>query len=290
MLICAGAHAHRDPLDAQPLADPLRRVQNPTRHWRHRYEMTTRRRGRTMTYLIALASAALVGGALSLYFRRLDPAQVNYQPCEGGWWEAELNGCQTGLHMIPQQPINTYTALTYLAGSVFVAIELRVAPVYVFALASLGLCIATAIFHAVSTLRSHLWDKTFMYAVWSTLLAYAACGFVGVSGWGAAGIMLGTAVLAAYLLAFVFPGAYVVKTGVFFVLTYFLTAVRLVPTGWQTAAKLLVASFVMFAIGLVCQVTDLERVFPIKRWGHGVWHLLTGVAIAILFYTVHLAQ
>ena len=81
-----------------------------------------------MAYLIALAGAGLVGGTLHMVFRTLDPARINYHPCEGGWWEAELNGCQNGLLMIPQQPINAYTALMYVAGSVFVALQLRIPP------------------------------------------------------------------------------------------------------------------------------------------------------------------
>ncbi len=81
-----------------------------------------------MAYIIALAIAALVGGTLHMVFRTLDPVRIDYRPCEGGWWEAELNGCQNGLRMIPQQPINVYTALIYVAGSVFVALQLRVPP------------------------------------------------------------------------------------------------------------------------------------------------------------------
>ena len=243
-----------------------------------------------MAYIIALAIAALVGGTLHMVFRTLDPARINYHPCEGGWWEGELNGCQNGLQMIPQQPINAYPALMYVAGSVFVALQLRVPPAYVFVVASLYLCVGTAIFHALSTLWSHVLDKSSMYAVCSTLMAYAAFAFLGLDGWRAAILMLGTAILAGYLLAYKFPGADVIKIGAFLGLAYLLTIVRVVRDGYSAATPYLAVSAVLFLLGLACQIMDKKRVFPIKRWGHGIWQLLTGIAIPMLFHAAHLTQ
>ena len=243
-----------------------------------------------MVYLIPLAAAALVGVILHLVFRTLDPAKINYAPCEGGYWEAELNGCKSGLKMIPQQPISSYTALTYVAGSMFVALQLLISPAYVFALASVYLCVATAVFHAVSSLRSHDFDKSSMYAACSTLTVYAACPFLGLAGWAAASLMLVVAVLAGYVLAFVFPGIYRIKVGAFVVAAYLLAFFRVLWGGYSAATPFLLVSLGLFAVGLVCQVTDRKRLFPIKRWGHGIWHLLTSVAIPMLFYAVHQTQ
>ena len=192
--------------------------------------------------------------------------------------------------MIPQQPINTYTALTYVAGSVFVALQLRVPPAYVLVIASLYLCVGTAVFHALSTLRSHVLDKSSMYAACSTLAVYAACAFLGLDGWRAASLMLGTAVLAGYLLAYAFPGADVIKIGAFLGLAYLLAIVRVVRDGYGAATPFLVVSVGLFLLGLACQIGDKKRVFPIKRWGHGVWQLLTGIAIPMLFHAVHVTQ
>ncbi len=241
-------------------------------------------------YLIALAAAALVGGILHWVFGTIDPGQINYQTCEGGFQEAKENDCENGLKMVPQQPVNVYTALTYLAGSVFVALQLRIPPAYVFVVASLYLCVGTAILHAISTLRSHVLDKSSMYAVCSTLTAYAACAFLGLDGWGAAGLMLGTAILAASLLAYGFPGAYAIKIGAFLGFAYLLAIIRVVRDGYGAATPFLVASAGLFVVGLVCQRLDQKGKFPIKRWGHGIWHLLTGIAIPMLFYAVHLTQ
>jgi hypothetical protein len=35
---------------------------------------------------------------------------------------------------------------------------------------------------------------------------------------------------------------------------------------------------------------DKAGKFPLPRWGHGVWHVLTAIAISILFYVIHLTR
>ena len=102
--------------------------------------------------------------------------------------------------------------------------------------------------------------------------------------------MFGTAVLAGYFLAYKFPGADVIKIGAFLGLAYLLAIVRVVRDGYGAATPFLVVSAMLFALGLICQITDKKRVFPIKRWGHGIWQLLTGAAIPMLFHAVHLTQ
>lgn len=54
-------------------------------------------------------------------FKHLTPAAIrpDYKPCSGNWHEEELAGCCT-LEHVPQQPINTYTNLAYLAAGILV--------------------------------------------------------------------------------------------------------------------------------------------------------------------------
>jgi predicted membrane channel-forming protein YqfA (hemolysin III family) len=33
---------------------------------------------------------------------------------------------------------------------------------------------------------------------------------------------------------------------------------------------------------------DVKRTFPIKRWGHGIWHILTALASGLLFEGIYL--
>ena len=243
-----------------------------------------------MLFLVPLIATLLVGGVLVWWFSRLTPGSINYSPCEGGWWEAELNGCHHGLAFIPQQPINSYTALMHVAGSLFLTGVLRIPPVYVFAAASIYLCVTTAVFHAVSSVRAHDFDKSAMYATCSSLPVYAVCGFLGLSGWPAAALMLVVAVGLAVWWGFLDQRWYELKVGLLVVGGFVLAFIRVIWAGYGAALPPLAVAVGLFAVGLICQRMDLARSFPFRRWGHGIWHVLTGIAIPLQFYGVHLTQ
>ena len=66
--------------------------------------------------------------AAAFKFVRPSILMDDYVPCAGGWHEAELNSCSQGLLKLPQQPVNTYSNLAYLAAGLFPAIVLKTPP------------------------------------------------------------------------------------------------------------------------------------------------------------------
>jgi hypothetical protein len=52
---------------------------------------------------------------------------------------------------------------------------------------------------------------------------------------------------------------------------------------WQPLSYFVV-SLALFAVAFLIWSLDKKRVFPFKHWGHGLWHILTGTAISLLFY------
>jgi len=78
-------------------------------------------------------------------FRFIDPAIVrdDYRTCAGDWYEAELHNCQAGLAAVPQQPVNTYSNLAYLAAGLYPGVLLDTPASYVFAFAMAYLCVGS---------------------------------------------------------------------------------------------------------------------------------------------------
>ncbi len=244
-----------------------------------------------MSYVISLIFALLVGLIFQQVFRRIDPTQIkDYRHCKGGWWEAELNDCHIGLLMVPQQPINTYTNLAFAAGGLFVAISVNTPPSYVFTLTCLYLCLGSSLYHATSTRWAGSLDVSSMYAAYSALAAYSVCTFFDCAAWLTAGIMLASACAMGYLLRYKYHGDMSLKIGVFVAFTYAFAILSYRESYNSTAKAYLIASFVIFAAAFAVWVMDKKRFFPLKRWGHGVWHLLTATATCLVFYAVHLTD
>ena len=83
------------------------------------------------------------------------------------------------------------------------------------------------------------------------------------------------AVGAAIAFAFVFPGNLMVRMG----LLLALMSVRAFLLG---APLLAGVSFGLFAMAMGAWLVD-KKTEALGRWGHGMWHLLTAAAIAIMF-------
>ncbi len=245
----------------------------------------------TLSILFAVSAAILAGLVLKAIFKKLDPAKVEeYRPCKGGWWEGKLNNCQAGLLMVPQQPVNTYTNVAYLAGGFFLMFKLQTLPSYVLGLASLYLCAGSALYHATSTRWAGSLDVSSMYAVFSSIAVYALSALLRTSDALAALLMFVAAALAAYLLRYKYHGTMEVKIGIFLAITY---ALILWSRHRNQAALFdgyLIATLVLFALAEIAWLLDKAGKFPLPRWGHGVWHVLTAAAISILFYTIHLTR
>ena len=125
----------------------------------------------TFSIVFAMIGSVVMGFALSVIFKKIEPANVSeYRKCVGGWWEEELNHCDSGLIRVPQQPVNTYTNLAYLAVGLFLMFQLNTLSTYVFSLTLLYLCVGSALYHALSTRWAGRLDVSAIYAVFSAVL------------------------------------------------------------------------------------------------------------------------
>jgi hypothetical protein len=245
-----------------------------------------------MTLFLSIAFAAgvslVIYFALREVFKSLDPAKIStYRPCKGGWWEAELNQCAAGLLLIPQQPVNTYTNIAYAAVGSFLIFNLNTLPTYVLFLTLLYLCAGSALYHATSTRWAGSLDVSGIYAVFSALGAYALCKFLSLGETWIAFFMFAVAVLLGYSWKYKYKGDMRVKIGILLLVIYFFVILIMRKNNMSLVDGYLIASAALFLLAFCAWNLDKWRVFPVKRWGHGLWHVLTAAAIAILFYVIH---
>lgn len=231
-------------------------------------------------------------------FRHLTPAAVlpDYKRCSGNWHEEELAGCSTGLHHVPQQPINTYSNLAYLAAGTLVHFHLDTGPSFVFAVTMTYLAVGSALYHATSTRWAGMLDVTGIYTVYSAVAVYAVVTLL-IGEWKYTPIVM---FVVAGVLASVLSRAgrprpadrprrgdrmrtvIAVSLGT----AYLCVLVRMARTSQWDDWYPLAASLAAFVVAYVSWGLDRRRRFPITPWGHGVWHVLTAVASALVFYAV----
>lgn len=239
----------------------------------------------------AVAGSIVVGFSLRAIFRSLEPSSIKqYRACKGGWWEEKLNHCESGLVMLPQQPVNTYTNIAYLTGGAFLMFYLNTFPSMVFFITSLYLCAGSALYHATSTRWAGSLDVSAMYAMFSGLAAYSILKLIGLEDSLAALVIFVAAILMGYLLRYKYKGNVHLKIGIFLGLTYVFLIWSMLRNNMSLLDGYLISSFALFVIAFTIWQLDKGRIFPIKRWGHGLWHLLTAVAISMLFYTIYLIK
>ena len=252
-------------------------------------------------------------------FKHLTPAAVlpDYKCCSGNWHEEELAGCSTGLHRVPQQPINTYSNLAYLAAGVLVHFHLDTGPSFVFSVTMTYLAVGSALYHATSTRWAGMLDVTGIYTVFSAIAVYAVVTLV-VGEWVYTPIVM---FLVAGVLATVLsragkrkpqpeappratptpenpcpepPSHAGRKSGdrmrkviaISLGTAYVCVLARMARTGDWSDWYPFVGSLVAFVIAYVSWGLDRRRSFPITPWGHGVWHVFTAIASALVFYAV----
>ena len=245
--------------------------------------------------MISLVFAACISLVIALslreIFKSLDPGKIGqYRPCGGGWWEGELNNCRAGLLQLPQQPVNTYTNVSYVFCGFFTAFQLNTLPSYAFALASLYLCAGSSLYHATSTRWAGSLDVSGMYAVFSSLTIYALLAFTQLEDPAAALIMFVTASLCGYFLRYKFRGDTSLKIGIFIVISYGLLLWKLLRDNIPDVKPYHIVSFAIFLVAYAVWNLDKKRLLSLKNWGHGIWHIMTGIAIALLFYAIHLSR
>ncbi len=246
-----------------------------------------------MSYVYALLVALAFGLILFLYLRRINPTAVGvYKPRD--WCEAQLAGSldpgRTYPSRVPEQPVNTYSNLMYAAVGVFLALELGTLPAFIFSLTMVVLCWGSSLYHALSTFRTGRFDVAGMYVVYSGLAVYAISMATGVpDGWTAIAMVVITSLfgLGGYFIRDWYRNNVNWKIAIFLIVPYLLVVERIVTHGRTDAILPVTVSFALFAVAMISWIVDKKCRFPIRTWGHGVWHLFTGVATGMLFIAVH---
>jgi channel protein (hemolysin III family) len=245
-----------------------------------------------------LIALSVTGGAvffaaiiLVILFRTIDPQIVRdgYVECAGRWHEAFLCGCEDGLASLPQQPVNTYTNLAYLAAGVFPGVLLDTPAIYVFSFSMIYLFIGSSLYHAMSTSWGGMLDVTAIYVVYSALAVYASAVLFGSPDWMIPLTMFVVAGLAAYVLSPRYHRNMHLKIAILLGGTYVLLLLRMAFSGNWGSWPYLVASIITFALGFLFWMMDKRRTFPLPRWGHGLWHILTAAATGLVFYAIYLS-
>lgn len=262
--------------------------------------------------------AALISWNL---FRHLQPhtIEADYKRCSGNWEEEVLADCCNGLKDVPQQPINTYSNLAYLAAGILVHFHLDTGPSFVFAVTMTYLAIGSALYHATSTRWAGMLDVTGIYTVFSAIAVYALLSLLfGDRGFTPVVMFIVAGVCATVLYQVGKPKkkegeqhapaddpcaqlpaqsaaaapkrrrsdrmrtVIAISLGT----AYLCVLARMAMTTWDYW-PLLVGSVLVFALGYRSWGMDRKRTFPVRSWGHGVWHVLTAAASGLVFYAVH---
>lgn len=193
--------------------------------------------------------------------------------CRGGWNEAELRGCESGYSAtgIPVEPVNTYSNLAYLVAGWVAFRSVGGAAAAVFFAAMAFLCFGSALYHGVKTRWSARWDHGGIYAVFGGLAFLLMAGGHGWATW----IMLGGAAAAGLGLAWLLDGNLLARIALLLALIS-----AAVLTGGDLLRGLLSLGF--FALGFTAWLID-KHTGLLGRLGHGLWHVLTAVACAVMF-------
>jgi hypothetical protein len=248
----------------------------------------------SMLIPISVSIGASIFGALvfSAIFRRLSPAIVgaDYRTCAGDWHEAQLYGCASGLTAIPQQPVNTYTNLAYLAAGVFASLFFGTATSYVFGITMIYLCIGSTLYHALSTRWSGMLDVTGIYIVFLSIAVYALATLFALPRPLIPALMLVVSSGLAYILHKRFHKNMRLIIGILLGGIYVFSLMRLWLSGFWEPWPFILASFLIFLFAFFCWSLDKSRMFPLRAWGHGLWHILTALATLLLFMAIHMAN
>lgn len=196
--------------------------------------------------------------------------------CRGGWHEGEIRGCQHGYEKtgIPVEPVNTYSNLAYLAAGWVAFRSIGGGSALVFFCAMVFLCFGSALYHGVKTRWSARWDHGGMYA------AVGGLGFyVMASGhhWETWIVLIGAALSGAFL-AWLLDGNLMARMG----LLMALISVGVMTRGTESLGWY---SLGFFGLAMLVWIVD-KYTSVLGRVGHGLWHVFTAVALAIMFAAV----
>lgn len=137
------------------------------------------------------------------------------------------------------------------------------------------LCFGSALYHGVKTRWSARWDHGGMYAVVAGLGFYVMAAGHPWETW----IMLAGTVLSGVCLAWLLDGNLIARMGLL---------MALISVGVMTRGNAVLGwySLGFFALAIAVWLVDKKKKV-LGRFGHGLWHLFTAVALAIMFAAVN---
>lgn len=221
--------------------------------------------------LVLVVIVALVLRVAYPAIERNSALMADFKPCRGRWWEAEIRGCATWNKRLPVEPVNSYSNLAYLAAGWVTFRLIGSWPAAVFGAAMAYLCVGSALYHGVKTMWAVKLDHSAMYGVFATLAFYAMAPEHPQIVWP---VLIG-GVASAWLLRFEFPGNINVRMGL-------LLSLMLVGALLRGHTWLGVWSIGLFAVAFAIWNMDKKKILW-GRFGHGIWHVLTAAAIAVMF-------
>ena len=242
------------------------------------------------TLLFTTGATVFVTLVFLAFFNFVKPAMVDadHERCRGGWSEAHENHCEQGLLRIPQQPVNTYSNLAYFVAGMVVMVELDTMPAFVFAITMTYMCIGSTLYHALCTRWAGMLDVTGIYAVYSAMAVYAVSTVSPreLPGDVLAMVMFSVAGGVTLALSPRFRRHMNFVIGCFLGITYLFLLANLMLARESDTWRLLLSSFLLFALAFVIWRVDRRRAFPLKRWGHGFWHILTAAGTTLLYHAI----
>ncbi len=190
---------------------------------------------------------------------------------DGGWWEDLLvNRCT-----FPIAPVNTFTNLAYILAGLVTWLHFQNAASFVWGLTMVFLGVSSGYYHGFKNRLGGKLDDNGMYAAFTALLVYSLNPHSPLVAW----VM--TLVTAAVLwrIGFGPSGAALVHT--YLGMAIAVIVLKLILTGAVVCG---LVSLGIFGLGYAIWWQDLQKTFKWPRWGHGAWHLLTALAMTLLFW------
>jgi MFS family permease len=191
-------------------------------------------------------------------------------PLAPGWGEA----IAAPRPRFPRELRNTLSNTAYLVAAAWCATQGPVG--WAMTIALVVLAIGSGSWHGTQQAWAQTLDRFGMHMVFAGL---AICG-VAPATWWAPWLMLAGGALAGYLLC---VRSYVSLTGS--MAAYLVVAI--VSAIVRSNGVALSYSLTAFAIAYGCWHLDHRTERPFGVWGHAVWHIITALAIALLFAAVH---
>lgn len=204
-------------------------------------------------------------------FMTITPCEVLKQ--RGGWWEDLL----TDRCSFPIAPVNTFSNLAYVIAGVLVFLLRPTLASGVMGGLLVFLGVGSGLYHGTKELWASRLDNAGMYSTFSALVTYTLSPthrFIGP-------LMAFVGTIVAWRLAYGSSWKTLLNPmmGVF-------VAISTISVALNGSLKSALLSFGLFGVAYLIWWADKRHTFWFPRWGHGIWHVLTAIALAMLFLGV----